>query len=484
MEDTTHLFTFNELKEYSAGTWKNISDNTNKTVRHITTDTRSDCSNSLFLALRGVNFDAHDFLDNAVNSGATALCLEKGRYDTDSLPDNLPILEVNNTLKAYQDIAKNYRATLNDLTLIAVTGSNGKTSTKEILKGILSQEFGEDAVYATRANTNNQIGTPLNILNINPRHKYAVIELGTNHPGELDVIASIAMPDIAIITSIASSHLEFFINLHGVAEEKSNILNHFHKSKRENLVVLPSNILKYKPIRDKLNNIRYMTYNNTDSPSDITYNYISTDLETTSYSLSWHDCFDDNLVRWSIPGKHQIANAAAAATAASFLGIQNKDVCRHLTKCKLSGMRMKINRINNTHWINDAYNANPDSTKAGLEYISDILVTGKFKTSYIILGDMLELGENAVKSHYETIRYAQYLHPDAIIILIGDFMKKAFSQIKFEASDKTEIIHLANIEEASEYLISNIGENDMVYLKGSRGMKLESIEKYYLENSE
>ncbi|MCP4179798.1 MAG: UDP-N-acetylmuramoyl-tripeptide--D-alanyl-D-alanine ligase [bacterium] len=474
------LFTFDELEKYTSGVWKNTTNHNSKTVGHITTDTRSDCQNSLFVALKGLNFDAHDFLDNAVSSEASALCLEKGKYDINSLPKTLPILEVEDSLSAYQNIAKNYRLTLKELTLIAITGSNGKTSTKEILKGILSQEYGDDAVYATKANTNNHIGVPFNILNIRSTHKYAIIELGTNHPGEIDVITSIAAPDMAVITSIASSHLEFFKNLDGVSKEKSYILNHFHKTKKENLAVVPTDVLKYKAIKEKINNVKCMTYNDTDKTSDITYKYISSDIETTSFSLKWHGNFDELFVSWNIPGKHQISNAAAASAVASFLDIRHDNICRHLSKSRLSGMRMKTNKIGNTYWINDAYNANPDSTKAGLEYISDILKTNKFNTSYIVLGDMLELGDNAVKSHYDTIKQAENLLSDSIIILIGDFMNKAFSQIEHLTSYKTKIMYFQNTKETYEYIKKNIKENDIIYLKGSRGMKLESIEESFI----
>jgi UDP-N-acetylmuramoyl-tripeptide--D-alanyl-D-alanine ligase len=480
MDTTTSLFTFDELEKYTKGVWKNTESCMIKSVNSITTDTRSDCRDSLFLALSGVNFDAHDFLDKAVNLGASALCLEKGKYNINSLPNNLPILEVENTLKAYQDIAKNYRLSLSNLTLIAITGSNGKTSTKEILKDVLSQGFGENVIYATKANTNNHIGVPLNILNLRSHHKYAIIELGTNHPGEIDIITSVASPDIAIITSIASSHLEFFKNLNGVAEEKSNILNHFKNGKKNNIAVIPIDILKYKSIKNKLNNIKYITFDNNDKNSDITYKFISTDVATTSFSLKWKNCQKENFAKWSIPGKHQISNAAAVAVTASFLGIPYDKICLYFAKCKLSGMRMKINRIQDTFWINDAYNANPDSTKAGLEYMSDIIKTKKFKASYIVLGDMLELGDDTVKSHSKTIKQAQNLLPDSTIILIGDLMQKALSECNDLLSNQKTIKHFPSTEEAAEYINNNLEENDIVYLKGSRGMKLENIEQSFL----
>ncbi len=463
------------LAETANGRWINL-DNDKITISSVFTDTREKSLNGLFVALVGENFDAHNLLEDAAKSGAIALCVEEGRYKPALNKQKLPALLVKDTLKALQDISKAYRQSLTGLTLIGVTGSNGKTSTKEILSQVLAQEFGEDAVYATKANTNNHIGVPLNILKLTPDHRYAVIELGTNHPGEIYTLADIARPDIAIITSIGASHLEFFKSVYGVAEEKATIFNYFDASQEsKNLAVIPDELLKCKVIREKLYNQNFMTFaeEGHGKPS-ISYKELSSSIEGSSFNLSWQNQAISETIRWTVHGKHQMGNGAIAALVAAHLGITSSNIAKHLGNCHLTGMRMKIRKSGYTTIINDAYNANPTSAKAGLVWLSGVLSKESPERNFIVIGDMLELGEAGSALHKDVLQTYLSLMSDCTLILVGTIMAEAIKSLHVRKA-----LLFQNSDLAAEYIRENIKDIDTIYLKGSRGTKLEKIDQVF-----
>ena len=214
------LFTFREIQQVCWGKF-NSPQSPDATVDEIVTDTRVPMKNALFIALAGERFDAHDYLADAIRNGAALLCVN--RAQADKVPPGAAAVLVKSTLEAYQALAGYHRNRFSDLKVAALTGSCGKTTTKEILRTIFEFVAGKEHVLATQGNTNNQIGVPQNLLKLNPNHQYAVIEMGTNHPGEIWPIAEIAAPETAIVVSIGNCHLEFFHDLDGVASEKSNI---------------------------------------------------------------------------------------------------------------------------------------------------------------------------------------------------------------------------------------------------------------------
>jgi UDP-N-acetylmuramoyl-tripeptide--D-alanyl-D-alanine ligase len=224
-----------ELTQSTAGRWNTVL-SSKFTVDRIVTDTREDCSGDLFLALRGENFDAHNFLDAAVAAGAAALCIEEKFADRIKFEWNIPVLLVDDTLKAYQAIANSYKKRFPGLRSVAITGSMGKTSCKEIIRSILTAAVGEKAVYATRSNTNNQVGVPQNLLKVNSGHRFCVLEMGSNHFGEIEPLSRTLEPDVALINSIAPCHLEAFGDVHGVAKEKCKI---FSALKPDGIAVIP-----------------------------------------------------------------------------------------------------------------------------------------------------------------------------------------------------------------------------------------------------
>lgn len=478
-----NIFTIFDIEKATQGKWTNLTVDKNvcSRVSKITTDSRENCEKSLFIALKGSNFDGHNFIQKAIENGAVMLCVENAYKGT--VPAHIPVYRVKDTLVAYQELARYHRLRLENIIIVGITGSNGKTTTKEILKNILEKEFGVNCVYATKANTNNFIGVPQNLLNLREEHKYAVIEMGTNHPGEINVLASIAIPNIAIITSIGSSHLEFFNDINGVAKEKSNIFNYFSElDKKNTTAIIPFDTLKYEDIFKSTRKNKLITFGMSES-SDISYKVLESTPFKTRFSMKDVKKNITAISEWEIIGVHHISNAAAAVSAAVTLGMPLAKAVGSLSDSRLTGMRMKANTINNSLWINDAYNANPDSTEAGLRAIKNFITNSNFSSLFLVLGDMLELGKKSLELHKELIHYTNEEIHNANIILVGEIMQKAAISLK-ESGYKTEnnLKYFATPQIAAEYIKENLKENALVYLKGSRGVKLETIEDFYLSH--
>ena len=468
-------YSFNELSSATSGNWKNLtSDISESEVKSVITDSRSNCRHSLFLALEGDKFDGHNFIKQAIEQNASALCVNKDKYKYLDIPSDIPVLLVKNTLTAYQNIATHNRLRLENITIIALTGSNGKTSTKDILLNILTSEFGSEKVYATKANTNNHIGVPLNLLSINKNHRFAIIEMGSNHLGEIAILASIAKPDIAAITSIGPSHLEFFKDLRGVAKEKSAIFSCFNKN-RPNTAIIPSDCPEHDYIVSLIPREIPITTFGTTNNSDIKLTYKSSNLCSSEFLLKWKNDNSNYLVKSKLAGAHQASNAAAAASIAHSIGISRKNIIKHLFNASVEGLRMKISVHNNITWINDAYNSNPLSTKAGIDYISEIDNSAETKNDiYIILGNMLELGEKTINEHISVLEYACKLPGNMVICCVGDIINKAAVKLS-----NSRINNFGNNLEVINYLKKTLQPTNIVYLKGSRGAKLEEIEKNF-----
>ncbi len=468
-----YLFTFEEMEKASGGKWAGAV-NPSTVIDFISTDSRKNCSNSIFFALKGENFDAHDCLHAAAANGASSLCVSKSRMKGLKIPEDIPVLIVEDTLKAYQALAHHHRKKL-DLKLIALTGSSGKTSTKEILRAILIHAFGKDKVYATQGNTNNHVGVPQNLLNLTGTHKYAIIEMGTNHPGEIEVLSRIAEPDIGIIVSIGNAHIEFFSNLDGVAKEKSAIFAKMHKSGTAIIPAEGSGTQVLTTATEKFKTLRFGNENATDS--DLSVKYLGGDMAVSSFELYWKNCELRKTVKWHLPGKHQAVNAGAAVLAANAVGVSPELAAEALNHgVEIPGMRMHIQKKDGVTWINDAYNANPDSMKAGIEWLAEAVATNTSKESriFVILGDMLEMGEAGPSAHNEILEFATEFIPQCMLIAVGPLMSAASKNIGF--STDISLRDFPDSEEAAKYVRTKIKRNDVIFLKGSRGMKLEKIE--------
>ncbi|MFT5128984.1 MAG: UDP-N-acetylmuramoyl-tripeptide--D-alanyl-D-alanine ligase [Rhodothermales bacterium] len=429
-------FSQRELALFTTGRWLRAPSDALQ-VCEVSTDSRSIGPGHAFLALRGERFDGHDFISTALERGASVIIAE-----TPPIADSTTAwLLVEDCLRAYQDLAAFHRMRWPSLPLIGITGSSGKTSSKEIIACILRAKFAN--VLATAANTNNLIGVPQNLLRLSD-HDAAVIELGTNAPGEIATLAHIAFPSIAVITSIGPVHLEGLGDVEGVAREKASICEG-----------LPANGLAIVPEGWKaaVSAAHVLTIGGDYQVTD----YVARGLEGASFSVvrngkSLH-------INWLVPGEHQASNAAAAVAVADQLGIPDATIAAALAEFALPGMRMAQQEIAGVNWINDAYNANPDSIRALIDCLlgQDNLI--------LVLGDMLELGPNEASHHVAVLRYAQEKLPDARILPVGPRMAAAAASLDIPASP--------DLDAARALLTPHPG--DSVALKASRGMALERL---------
>ena len=384
------MFNWNTLTEILDSSAKVESD---FQVKAISTDSRSIQRGDVFLALSGERFNGHNYLQQVIDAGAAGLII------SENLSLNIPTIKVSNTLTAYQKIANCWRNHFNNLTLIGVTGSSGKTSSKEIIGSILKAAF--DDVLLTKANTNNQIGVPQNLLNLTEQHQAAIIEMGTNYPGEIDILSNCGEPNIAVLTNVGPVHLEGLGSIEGVAREKVSIFNGL---KKDGLALLHDSLIENPIILEGCP--QFISYGLSEK-ADYRVIYHGGDFQNSSFSVIKPDKTELN-IKCTLKGSHMAQNAAAAIAIADYLKIDDQLVIKALSNCQLPGMRMKIETINGIQWINDAYNANPDSMKSLINWLASV----DQKLNYLVLGDMLELGPDSSKLHAELCLYAKEKLPE------------------------------------------------------------------------
>jgi UDP-N-acetylmuramoyl-tripeptide--D-alanyl-D-alanine ligase len=428
-----------------------------KDVSAVTIDTRNIPINSLFIAIEGNNFDGHTFLKEAVKRGAKAIVINENKL---SIADKIkvPVITVPDTTTALGSIAGIWRNKLN-AKIISITGSAGKTSTKEILVQLLSEKF---KVNKTIGNYNNHIGVPLTILNTQNKYDMLVAELGTNHFGEIKYTAEIIRPDFALITNIADSHLEFFKDREGVLKEKW-VLAEVTES-REGLVFINNDDKLLRISGDKLaKKITYAFDNEADVRGKITgYNGEGqTEIEIS---------YGKKKVRLSLPlyGEQNAKNLLAAAAIAFKLGLSVKQIKDGVKKLKAADKRLNVRKHNNITVIDDTYNANPESMNASLDLLGKMT---SFKSRIAVLGDMLELGQDEIELHKNLEATIKKNKIDSVFT-IGNRMKNLSELLK---NTGIEAKHF-NIREAlSSFLDKRDFRDSVILVKGSRGMKMEEF---------
>lgn len=443
-------FSCDELIRATGGVWRGPRAD----VSSVFSDTREAAPDSIFFAFSGEKFDGHDCLPQALARGAKVLCVRADRLE--AAPEGVSVLAVPDTVRAFQDLARFHRMRFPDLKVAALTGSCGKTSAKEALRAIFSQAFGANRVLATEGNTNNQIGVPQNLFRLNGEHRVAVLEMGTNHPGEIEPLSRCAAPTGAMIVSIGSCHLEFLGSLRGVAAEKSNIFRHLAP---DGCAVVPEDC----PARDVLLEASSafpvrMSFGL--DCGDVRAHWIGGDLTESVFRLTFGT--ESAEIRWRIPGRHQACNAAGAAALALAMGTSFPDVVQGLARVELPGLRMRTRNIGGALWINDAYNANPDSMEASLRWLRGVADPKRLTAA---LGDMGELGETSEAEHRRIVDLAFELLPGARLVFIGTQMTKA-------AAGRGECF--ASASEARGKIFAPPGRT--VFIKASRFMHLEVLE--------
>ena len=417
----------------------------------VSTDTRGVAAGQLFIALRGARFDAHDFLEQAVASGAAALLVA----DESKLPAGVSALVVDDTLLALGRLAAAWRAQFS-LPLIAVTGSNGKTTTKEMIAAILKAQFG-DAVLATRGNFNNDIGLPITLLGLNATHRAAVIEMGMNHPGEIAYLAPIGAPTVALVTNAQRAHLEGMGDLDEVAREKGSV---FVGMPANGVAVINADD-RYAPTWREMAGAHAVCTFGIDHVADVSGKVRQHGLET-ALQLSAPE--GEAEIRLSIPGRHNARNAVAAAAACLAAGLPLAAVVAGLES--FAGVKGRLQRragIKGAEILDDTYNANPDSVRAGIDVLAATI--GR---KLLVLGDMGEIGDASGQYHDEIGGYAKSQGIDRLYAL-GDAAQQAVRNFGEGAK------HFCNVEKLIAAVDKELGPETTVLIKGSRFMKMERV---------
>ncbi|MBR2510485.1 MAG: UDP-N-acetylmuramoyl-tripeptide--D-alanyl-D-alanine ligase [Lentisphaeria bacterium] len=385
--------TIGEICDFCGGELLNVDRNI--IIKKAETDSRKDMTDGIFFALKGERFDAHDFVEQAMANNAAVLCVQNDRVSR-----NLPCWLVAEPLKAYQKLGS-LMLQKADIPVIAITGSVGKTSVKEMTRSVLEQKFGSGKVLFTEGNTNNHIGVPQNLMRLTAEHKAAVIEIGTNSFGEIAVLSEIVRPDAALVNSIAPCHLENLGTLEGVAKEKSAIFDFAAE-----LAVIPGNIPQTEQLKKaaEARNLKIKSFGDSNA-QEFYFSDFKGSIDGSSFVL--HCSGESVVVKWNLQGEHQAQNACGAAAAGKFFGMSLCEIAEGLKNTSLPGRRSKITESNGVHYYNDAYNANPASMRALLNLVCECVKNGEFAFENVILviGDMLELGENSLAEHRNILQF-------------------------------------------------------------------------------
>ena len=412
----------------------------------VSTDSRSLRAGELFVALRGERFDGHAFLKGAAAAQAAAAMVDsryRGEYP-------LPALVVDDTRRSLGDLARYWRARFSPA-LVAVTGSNGKTTVKEMLAAILRQHAGEDAVLATRGNLNNDIGLPLTLLGLRHAHRYCAIELGMNHKGEIAYLAGIARPTVALVNNAQREHLEFMQSVEEVAAENGSV---YDALPADGVAVINADDAHAGFFRSCAGRRRTLDFGLERGAVTGTYS-----LRGLSSELRLETPAGAADATLAIPGLHNVRNALAAAACAVAVGIETKTIARGLSAFRPYTGRLQVKKAaNGATVIDDSYNANPDSVRAAI----DVLVQSPAPTA-LVLGDMGEVGERSADFHREVGEYARVQGVSQLLVM-GEATRHAAEAFGEGAR------HFSSVDE----LVSKI-DASTVLVKGSRFMKMERV---------
>lgn len=423
----------------------------------VSTDTRHIGQGDLFIALSGENFDAHNFLEQALDGGASALIVSKEYYPADK---ELPVLLVKDTTKALQDLA-NYNRRQYAIPVIAVTGSNGKTSTKDMVAAVLEKKF---KTLKTAANFNNHIGLPLTLLKLDHQFKAVVVEMGMRARGEIDELARIAEPTAAIITIIGETHLELLGTVENIALAKGEILTYIDAGKFAILNGDDSWQRKLAP------NCRgEIVFYGFGEKSDISASEINVTAHGTDFRVQTP--IGSQQIFLPALGEHNVLNALAAIGVGMKLGLSLAEMSDGLSNLAMTAMRLEVIPANNYTIINDAYNASPASMKLALKTLKDLTTSGK---SIAVLGNMFELGDRAIPGHQEVGQVMADLKID-YLCTVGDLAENIALGAMSHGFPIEHIYKCADNIKAIKKIKALIGSGDTLLVKGSRGMKMEEI---------
>ena len=412
----------------------------------IVKDTRKIKNGCIFWALKGEKFDANEFAEQAVDSGASYAVIDNAKFKK----DNRYIL-VENTFLALQNLARHHRAK-QKIPIIGITGSNGKTTTKELIHSVLKEKF---QTYATLGNYNNHIGVPLSILQINNSHEIAIIEMGANAKKEIEFLCSISDPNFGMITNIGKAHLEGFGGIEGVKKGKSELYRHLENKGSTVFINEDDEVLK-SLVRSK-NLISYGTSERS---------FCRGKLSQTHPNIrgTWETKNQNGVIDSQLYGEYNFYNMLAAICIGNYFKLNSNEIDNGLNNYKSTNNRSELLKHREAKIYLDAYNANPSS----MQYAVNNFSKNKGSKKMIILGDMFEVGEESSHEHKSLIEFTQTL-----VFSQRVFVGNHFYEHKDLACNND--LFFNSTEKAKEWFLKAKIENNEILIKGSRGMKLESL---------
>lgn len=424
---------------------------------NICTDSRKAGPGDLFFALAGERFDAHNFLPEVARTGVIAVVAERKKIPAGFFTT---VIAVDDTRQALGKLGARYRQDF-DLPIVAVGGSNGKTTTKELLASVLLQKF---KTLWSEASFNNDIGVPVTLLKLESDHQIAVLEVGTNHPGEMAPLLRLICPKMGVITNVGREHLEFFGDVAGVAQEEGSLAESLPA---EGVLFVNGDSKLMKPILQrtsaKIVRIGFGEQN------DFSASAVRFDERGVTFSAKTSAKTLDGEFRIKLLGRHQVLNALLAIGVASELGLNRLEIQRGLSECEPAKMRLQLWQVNGIRVLDDSYNANADSMSAALETLRDMPCEGR---RVAVLGDMAELGAQTIPGHAEVGRRASEMGLDQL------FTVGTFSGVTAEAARQcglAAVKEFSEIEPAGAAVKNYLKPGDLVLLKASRAMRIERI---------
>lgn len=458
MKDTVPLFEARELAVWAKGEWTGCA---SRTVSGISKDTRTLKPGDLYVALRGETFDGHTFVQQAFELGAAAALVDLS-WHAEGDRTGLPCITVEDTKKALQDMARAWRLK-SSATIIGLTGSSGKTTTKEMTAACLS---GGGRVCATEGNLNNDIGLPLSLLKMTQDTMYGVFEAGMNHRGEISALADVLRPQAAVISSIGTAHIEFLGSVENIAEEKADLLRALP---RDGFAVLSRETTCFDLLASASGAPVITTSFVT---RDADFFGAITDMEHGTIRV-WERGGEDAVeLSCGLPGAHNASNALLAFATARCAGVSAQHAVEGMKNMVMPGKRWEVNDRNNITIVNDAYNANPDSMIAVMKTFMALPCKGR---RILVLGDMRELGSHSEPLHRRVGREIASCAPDALFA-VGEMATAFMAQEAMDCGLQPARVSVAKTtREAAQQLSDYVREGDSVLLKASRGMALENI---------
>ena len=425
----------------------------------VCTDTRDIKTGSVFFALKGENFNGNKFAEQALNAGCSLVVIDEKEYQKDER-----FFLVDDVLTALQQLANYHRKQLN-IPVIGITGSNGKTTSKELINAALSQKY---KVLATKGNLNNHIGVPLTLLSMTKEHEMAIVEMGANHQGEIEMLCKIAEPDFGVITNIGKAHLEGFGGIEGVKKGKSELYKFIQEQKarlpeREGKLFVHGDDPVLLELAGSCEKVTY----GTEKLFDIV-GLMNQNMESGFISFQWATRYNASNLKKSetvstqLVGVYNYYNLLCAACVGNYFKVDDASINKALREYTPSNNRSQLHKTQNNVLILDYYNANPSSMSLAIENFAELNHPNKM----LILGDMLELGEESAKEHMAIINLIQQKNIKNALLVGPYFIEagKSFGAKTFATSD-----------DLVKFIIQHPIRENTILIKGSRGIKLEKV---------